>query len=389
MKIGIDTLFEGPNFPTGVMGYMRNLLRCLAQIDRKNEYFLFVSPTNQHMYRVEQENFHHVVCWASNERRNLRIATQQLQSPVLVRKYGIDVFNSPGNTAPLFLPCPSVLTIKTMHHYHLPETLGWQRALFRRTMIYASAKRAAWIIANSQSNRDDIVQFLGISPERVALVHEAVDRQCFRADLPDEEVAIRLEKRGVHRPYLLNVSSIWPYKNQLSLVRAYEKLVRQERIPHELVLVGASDQPRYAAQVRAEVEKLGLEDRVRLLGYVPHAELAYIYRGADVFVYPSAFETFGLTLPEAMACGAPIVCSNRGSLAEIAADAALIIDPERDEEIAAAVWKVLSDGKLRRGLVERGFRRLSDFSWEKTAAKTLAVFLRAGAVRRNGFHSAN
>ncbi len=137
MKIGIDTLFEGPNFPTGAMGYMTNILR-----------------------------------WASNERRNLRIATQQLQSPALVRKYGIDVFNSPGNTAPLLLPCPSVLTIKTMHHYHLPETLGWQRALFRRTMVYASAKRAAFIIANSQSNRDDIVRFLGISPDRVALVHE-------------------------------------------------------------------------------------------------------------------------------------------------------------------------------------------------------------------------
>ena len=389
MKIGIDTLFEGPNFPTGVMGYMRNLLRCLARIDRENEYFLFVSPTNRHMYHVEQGNFHQVVCWASNERRNLRIATQQVQSPALARKYGIEVFNSPGNTAPLFLPCPSVLTIKTMHHYHLPETLGWQRALFRRTMIYASAKRATFIIANSRSNRDDIVRFLGIAPERVALVHEAVDRECFRADLSDEQVAATLEKKGVRRPYLLNVSSIWPYKNQLTLVRAYGRLVREHGIPHELVLAGASDQPAYAAQVHDAVKEIGLEGRVRFLGYQPHAELAYIYRGADVFVYPSSFETFGLTLPEAMACGVPIVCSDRGSLPEIAGDAALIVHPERDQEIAAAVWRILSNPKLHTDLVAKGFRRVSDFSWEKTAAETLAVFLRAGTARRNGFHKTN
>ena len=368
---------------------MTNILRCLARIDRENEYFLFVSPANQHMYRVEQENFHQVICWASNERRNLRIATQQLQSPALVRKYGIEVFNSPGNTAPLLLPCPSVLTIKTMHHYHLPETLGWQRALFRRTMVYASAKRATFIIANSQSNRDDIVHFLGISPDKVALVHEAVDRECFRADLPEQDVEARLEKRGVRRPYLLNVSSIWPYKNQLKLVRAYARLVEEQRIPHELVLAGASDQPAYAAQVRAAVSELGLKDRVRFLDYVPHAELAYFYRGADAFVYPSSFETFGLTLLEAMACGVPIVCANRGSLPEIAADAALIINPESDEEIAAAMWRILSEEGLRNSLVERGFRRVSDFSWEKTAAETLSVFLRAGAAHKNGFRGVN
>ncbi len=172
-------------------------------------------------------------------------------------------------------------------------------------------------------------------------------------------------------------------------MRAYARLVEEQRISHELVLAGASDQPAYAAQVRAAVSELGLKDRVRFLDYVPHAELAYFYRGADAFVYPSSFETFGLTLLEAMACGVPIVCANRGSLPEIAADAALIINPESDEEIAAAMWRILSEEGLRNSLVERGFRRVSDFSWEKTAAETLSVFLRAGAAHKNGFRGVN
>jgi glycosyltransferase involved in cell wall biosynthesis len=384
MKIGIDTLFESPAFPTGATGYMTNILRCLAQIDKENEYFLFVSHANRHLYRVEQENFHYVTCWASNERRSFRIATQQLQSPGLVRKYGIDVFNSPGNTAPLLLPCASVLTIKTMHHYQFAKALGWRRAAFRRAMVRASARQATSVIANSESNRDEIVGLLTVPPEKVTIVYEAVDHECFRADLPDEIVQEQLRARGIRRPYLLNVSSFWPYKNQLELIGAYAQLVREQRIPHELVFVGGSDQPAYSSQIRAKVVELGLEDRIRFLGYLKHSELAYVYRGADVFVYPSLFETFGLTLLEAMACGVPVVCSNRGSLPEIAGGAALEVNPELTEEIAQSIWRVLSDENLRKSLVYKGLARANDFSWEKTAANTLGVFLRAGMARKNG-----
>src|ERR1700688_2954908 len=159
MRIGIDTLYESPAFPTGATGYMINLLRCLAAQDHENEYFIFVSQANRHLYPAMPENFHLVLCWASNENLAKRIAAQQFQIPPLVRKYKIDVFNSPGNTAPLALPCRSVLTIKTMHHYRLSDSLGWSRTLFRRGLVYGSAKRAERIIANSHSNRADIINY--------------------------------------------------------------------------------------------------------------------------------------------------------------------------------------------------------------------------------------
>jgi glycosyltransferase involved in cell wall biosynthesis len=379
MKIGIDTLFESPAFPTGATGYMTNILRCLAKMDTENEYFLFVSEANRHLYQIEQKNVHHVTCWSSNERRGMRIATQQLQSPALIRKYGIEVFNSPGNTAPLLMPCPSVLTIKTMHHYHFSNGIGWQRTMFRRAFVYASAKRATMIIANSQSNRDDIINLLKVDPHMVTIVYEAVNRACFRQDLPDETVQAVLRAKGLCRPYLLNVSSFWPYKNHITLVRAFADLVRQERIPHDLVFVGGSDQPDYGRQVREAVAECGLNERVRFVGYLPHSQVACLYRGADVFVYPSLSETFGLTLLEAMSCGTPVVCSDRGSLPEIAGDAALIINPERTDEISAGILSVLRDGNARADLVRKGSRRACEFSWDAAAANTLAVFLRAGA----------
>lgn len=376
MKIGIDTLFENPAFPTGATGYMINLLRCLAELDRENEYFIFVSDANKHLYEVRQANFQYVNCWASNERRGARIATQQLQTPRLVKKYGISVFNSPGNTAPLLLPCKSVLTIKTMHHYQFASALGWQRTLFRRAMVSLSAKRADLIVANSISNRDDIVRFLNVPAERVVIIHEAVDKQRFRCDLDRNEVKAILRNKGVDSPYILNVSSFWPYKNQVRLVHAYASLVQKHRIPHQLLLVGAGDQPEYLAEVHRAVNSLGLGARVRFVGYLPHSEIVPLYYGADVFVYPSLFETFGLTLLEAMACGTPVISSDRGSLPEILADAGLLVDPEEPTEIADAIMRVLSDETLRSGLVQKGARRLDDFSWEKTAAQTRLAYLR-------------
>ncbi len=378
MKIGIDTLFESPAFPTGATGYMANILRCLAEIDHDNEYFLFVSRRNRHLYPLNQENFHYVTCWASNERRNLRIVTQQMQCPALVRKYGIDVFNSPGNTAPLLLPCASVLTIKTMHHYHFGRDIGWQRALYRRAMVYASAQRADAIIANSQNNRDDIVSFLSLPPERVVIIPEAVDKELFQRPISESDLEEKMKSYGVSRPFILNVSSMWRYKNQLRLVEAFARLLKQQRIPHQLVLIGGSDQPEYSAELDAAIRQTGLQNSIRLLGYLPHAEIIYFYRAAEVFVYPSLFETFGLTLLEAMASGTPIVASDRGSLPEILGEAGIMVDAEKVEDLAGAIAQVLGNRELRDQLVEKGYRRVQEFSWEKTAVLTRDVFLRAG-----------
>jgi glycosyltransferase involved in cell wall biosynthesis len=377
MQIGIDTLYESPAFPTGATGYMINLVRCLAQLDRENEYFLFVSEANRHLYAIEQENFHAVVCWASNEQRGRRIATQQFQVPGLVRKYGIEVFNSPGNTAPLLLGCHSVLTIKTMHHYRFADSLGWARTAFRRSMVYCSAKLADRIIANSTSNQIDIINYLGVPPEKVAVVPEAVDKSLFQKQISEEELEAKLKGYGVRRPFVLNVSSMWRYKNQTLLIRAFARLKKELRLPHQLVLVGASDQPDYLAEVHFTIQQSGIAEDVILLGYLPHSELVYFYRGTELFVYPSLFETFGLTLVEAMASGAPIVCSDRGSLPEVLGGAGKTVNPDDCEELADAMRQVLEDSELRGGLIQKGYARVQDFSWEKTSQQTRKLFLEA------------
>lgn len=385
MRIGIDATSENPGLPSGATGYLINLLHCLARLDHENEYFIFTSDASRHLFEFPQENFHFVSCWASNERRSLRMAAQHLQIPKLARKFDLDVFNETANVAPVTLHCPLVLTIKTMHHVHFANEIGWARALFRKSMVNTSAQKADCIIANSISNHDDIVRYLRVPPEKVVIIHEAVNKEQFRTNIPQDEIESKLREKHVTKPFILNVSAIWSYKNQLNIVRAYAQLVREQAIPHSLVFIGGSDtQPEYAAKVRGLVAEFGLEDRVHFVGYLPHSEIIYFYRSADVFVYPSLFETFGLTLLEAMACGTPIVCSDRGSLPEIVADAGLIVNPENVSEIAGAIQRILHDSSLRDTLVRNGLKRLADFSWEKTAERTREVYLRVGNSRRNG-----
>jgi glycosyltransferase involved in cell wall biosynthesis len=382
MRIGIDTLFESPRFPTGATGYMINLLRCLAQMDTENEYFIFVSDANRHLYNdIHQPNFHFVTCWASNEDLKKRILAQQFQVPRMVKRYRIDVFNSPGNTAPLSLPCRSILTIKTLHHYRFPDSLGFARAAYRRAMIYLSAHRADYIIANSISNRDDIVRFLRVRAEKVGIIHEAVDTALFQEPIAPGVMAAKLEALKIRPPFILNVSSMWRYKNQTRLIRAFAALKRERAIPHQLVLVGGSDQPDYYAEVLRTIEECGVADDVRLAGYRTHAEIRYLYRAAEVFVYPSSYETFGLTLVEAMASGVPIISSDRGSLPEIIGNAGIVIDPDRIEELTAAMASLLESSSLRESLVARGLRRVNDFSWQITARKTRDVYLEIGSAR--------
>jgi glycosyltransferase involved in cell wall biosynthesis len=226
------------------------------------------------------------------------------------------------------------------------------------------------------------MQFLNIPAEKIVVIHEAVDKENFRRATNPQAVEAKLRSWNVRKPFLLSVSSLWRYKNQTGIARAFARLIQKYNVPHQLVFVGGSDQPDYEAEVRALVQELGVQERTRFLGYLPHSELAYCYQAADVFVYPSFFETFGLTLLEAMACGTPIVCSDRGSLPEIAGAAALTVNPEKPEEIAEAIARLLFDSTVRDSLVANGYRRLQEFSWQKTAEQTLTVLLRAGRESR-------
>jgi len=376
MRIGIDTLFETPGKGTGGITYLGNFIRALASIDNTNEYFIFTSPLMMEIFRgFKKEKFHFVMCPYSNEKRIRRVLTQHTLLPILARKYKLDILNSPGNVAPIYVPCASVLTIKTMHHYRTPFQIDKGSLVYRRIMVKYSAKRADMIIANSKSNLRDICHFLGVKEDKVAIVPEAVNNMNFRP-LNEREISEAIGKWKIRRPYILFVSALWPYKNALGLIKAFHILVHKYRVPHTLVIVGSGWES-YKNKIIQEAKKGKVLDRIAFLGHIPNTQLNPIYSGSDVFVYPSLYETFGLTVLEAMASGTPVVASNRASLPEIVGDAGVLADPTNPDVLAEAIFKVISDENLRSQLIQKGLERAKKFTWERTARETLKVYKKA------------
>lgn len=374
MRIGFNTLSEIPHNPGGAQGYFINLLREIGQIDNRNDYYIFVSKSNRQLYDFGYPNFHLTLCGPSNEKQKQRVIAEHTLLPYLLMKHKVEVFNAPANVAPLWFRGRLVLTIKTLHHITNPEAMPRSTRIYRKLLVAHSARRADVIVANSKNNADDIVKYLGVPRDKIRIVYEAYDPSIFHVRKP-EQVKATLESYKLTEPYILFVSNFFPYKNTEGLLRAYILLCQEPFFRRfRLVYVGGQDFFHLEKRLREEARAAGIEDRLLFTGYVPHTKLVDFYNGATVFVYPSHYETFGLTLPEAMACGVPVVASNVSSIPEIAGGAALLVDPKSPEEIANAIRQVILNPHLAQTLREKGFRRAKDFSYRETAKQMVDIY---------------
>jgi len=383
VRIGLDILSEVAGRSSGTETYLQGFLHALKRVNcDKHEFFLFVNSGNEFLYRVEDPCFRQVHFPCSNNRRPLRVLSQLLLTPYYARKLKLDVVNFLGTTGAFFVGCATVQHAKTLHHLQLPETIDPRVVAFRRLMMGPSARRADVVIANSESQRADIVRLLKVPHDRVVLVSEAVDHTVFFPKEAGDLYESTLEKYGVTEPYLLFVSSLWPYKNAHALIQAYALLRTRRQLPHKLVVVGGFPVGDYQSLLHRSVAHHGLEDDVRFVGHVSdRREVRDFYVGAALFAYPSLMETFGLTLLESMACGTPVVAANRGSIPEVAGGAAVLVDPDDHAEIADAIWRVMNDRPLRESLIAKGLRHAHEFTWERTARETLEAYRLAHHLR--------
>jgi glycosyltransferase involved in cell wall biosynthesis len=374
MRVAIDTLYENPLSPTNATSFLRSLLARLACEAPWDEYYVLTSAAGRENWRhVKRHNVRIVECPVSNERRLRRIWTQQRHLPSYLKSHNIDLFHTVGSVLPLLSSCRSVLSICTLHHLFFFWSLGVARSLYRHCLYNLSALKCNYVIANSESNRRDIIRYLPITPKRVVVVPEALDPIFLENYAGWDATAEVLRKYHVARPYILFVSSLWRYKNLDTLIAAFSALVSRHDVPHELVVAGAGT-PKYIGELLRLAKTLGVSNRLRLLGYVPHSELSHIYKAADVFVYPSLYETFGHPPLQAMACGTPVVAANCSSIPEVVGDAALLVNPRSPEDIANSIRAVISNRSLADDLRLRGKERIKLFSWDRTAKDTSEVY---------------
>ncbi|HEY4707269.1 MAG TPA: glycosyltransferase family 1 protein [Thermodesulfobacteriota bacterium] len=366
MRIGINALFLLPGKVGGSEVYLRNLVRSMARVAPENEYLLYVNRESAGL--LGAEGIREVQCNVAAESRPMRILYEQTMLPILARRHGLDALLSAGMTAPFFCPVTSVLTVYDLQHVNEPQNFNRWYLLFLKTIISLSARSAKSVLTLSEKSRRDIVRVYGLSPERVAVTYLAADRSVFYRR-SEAEIASLKEKYGLPEEFILYIASSLPHKNYERLLCAFAE-VRRKMPDIKLVLIGARDYGHEA--IRARIASLGLSDGVLFLGWLPFEEIPVIYSAASLFVFPSLHEGFGIPVLEAFASGTPVVCSRIEPLDEVAGDAALFVDPLSADAIAEGILRVLGDSQLKDALRAKGLKRAGEFSWERTASRTLS-----------------
>ena len=374
MHIALNALFVHRELFGGGI-YIQNLVRELSQIDADNRYTLYVSETGASHFQGLGPNFHLVY---RNHRRPVRVLWEQSGLPMELRRLGVDVYHGPGYVVPLCKVCPQITTVHDLTAYLFPETHDFFSSWYYRLLMPWSVKAADRIIAVSQSAKTDLMRLLDVASEKICVIHHGKDERF--TPHRDESRSARLRtKYGLTKKVILFVGGIDLRKNPTSLVRAFAMLKSLHQ-SHELVLTGGFGE--HYQWIRARLREWKVENHVVFPGYIPGEELADFYRLAEVFVYPSLYEGFGLPVLEAMACGVPVITSNVSAMPEVAGDAAILVEPNNIEDLAAAIERVLGDNALRDNLIEKGLRRSKLFSWKRAACDTLDLYRKVAAHAR-------
>lgn len=299
-----------------------------------------------------------------------RILWEQLAHPPQLGEF--DLYHALAFVSPLIMRKPSVVTVYDLSFIHYPQVLSVSRRLYLRLFTALSCRRAGRVIAISHSTARDLTESLNIPAGKIDVAAPGYDAVTYKP-LPPEQVAAFRAKQGLPDRFWLFLGTLEPRKNLLLLLQAYAALPKSERLP--LVLAGGKGWD-YQAIFRA-VEDYNLIGEVQFPGYLPVEDLRLWYNSAEVFLYPSLFEGFGLPVLEAMACGTPVLVSDVSSLPEVAGSAGLCLPPHDAPAWTEALRRAYQDSDWREQAARRGLEEARRYSWQQTAARTVASYRRA------------
>jgi glycosyltransferase involved in cell wall biosynthesis len=358
MRIGVNAAVISGQM-TGVGYYALSLVRALARVGQEIEWVLMgadsstgLLPAGANIQLIGAGQF-----WG----RAGRAAWQQWALPNLAARSEVDLLYCPDYTRPIQCAVPVVNTIHDLSFYSSsPPFMPLPSRLWKGALAGMAIRRSAQLIAVSEFTRAEILRRFPIDPRRVETIHEGA-----------EELPPQAQERA-NRPFLLCVGTLEARKNLATLVRAFTALRANGRTAHRLVLVG---KPGYrATEIRSAIAASAFRDDIEVRGYETRLEVLRLYRSADLVVFPSLYEGFGIPLLEAMACGTPVVCSRAASLPEVAADAAEYFDPANTEDLALAIERVLLSPERQEWLRRKGRDRLKQFSWDECARRHCRLF---------------
>jgi glycosyltransferase involved in cell wall biosynthesis len=351
----------------GIGSYLQGLLGHLAECDMPADTVVFVRSESRSLLPKLPPGWRIVEVDAPGY-----TVKEQIGLPLAALRAGVRVLHVPHYVLPMAYPGKLVVTVHDIIHVLFPEFLPSNFAFtYARFFIRAAVRRARWVITVSETTARDLRRLFRAPVDRLRVVPHGVDEMFLAPadETLDEHV---LAKLGIPRPYLLHVGNHKPHKNAEGLLKAYQALVHDGRgeSPPLVMVGGFAPDGEFARRAAA----MGLAGRVRCLGHVSRSELAALFHGATVFVYPTLYEGFGLPVLEAMACGVPVVAGDIAAVREVAGEAVVRVNPRDVVELAAATRRLLEHPETRQQLADKGRRRAHGFSWRRAAESTLEVY---------------
>lgn len=368
MKIGLDARLAFYD-KTGIGRYTRSLLTSLNTVDKnQNQYFLFCDqqpPVNT----WQNPPFHIVPIY-----RKQRILWTNFSLPSHLKAKQIEVYHGVCNfELPLRKVCPYVVTIHDLIPLFFPNLVPKKHLILFKMLIRWVIQVADKIITDSSSSKKDILAHFPVPEEKVQVIYLAHDPK-YQPIQDLSKVQSVLEKYGLNHKYILFTGVLEPKKNLTRLIEAFYLLKTQTTDWKELKLILVGGKGWKCENLSDLIKTRGLEKDVIFTGYVLDEDLPYFYNGAELFVFPSIYEGFGLPVLEAMACGVPVITSRSSSLPEIIGEAGKLVNPYDPLDIARNLEEVLANRTLKQSMIEKGLERSRLFSWQRTAAETLTVY---------------
>src|SRR5215470_1432901 len=358
----------------GVGTYIRNVVRALSRLDHEHKYYLIGAPEKAKEIGPLPANFHSV-SFVGEEIS----ARGYLEFRTILRRLGCDLVHFPHLFwLPRALPCPYVTTVHDLLE-HMARAR--EKSSLRRFLHFHLTRRvlrgASRIFAVSQFTKSELEKLFGIPSSHIDVVYNAIDERFLHGHATQADREVIAQRYQVNYPFILYAGRISPHKNLVRIIEAFSalrgELDKEERLL-DLKLIIIGDDLSGHPDLRRTVVRSGVQNEVRFLGFVPIEVLRIFYDVANVFLFPSLYEGFGLPPLEAMAHGTPVVTSNTSSLPEVTGKGAVLVNPENVFEIRRALYRVLTDSALRERLKKQGFEQSQRFSWNKSAQRILAVY---------------
>ena len=391
--IGIDARMYG-YAQTGIGNYIRHLLQCIFEMDKKNKYVIFLMSKEFDNFKLPNERI-----------KKIKVSAkwygwkEQLLFPFQLYKENLDLMHFTHFNSPILYFKKSIVTIHDITPFFFPGHK--MKSIIRRAgfkaVFFSSVKKASKVIAVSENTENDIVNYFKIKKNKINVIYEGVDEQ-FRVMFPTEVHSLEckdfnlnkmnsyrlkpelqtlkqsglMKKYNITKPFIF-YTGVWRnHKNLVGLVKAFGILRNKYKLDYQLVLGGKEDP--YYPEVRETWKKFELENKIIRTGFIDQKDIPLFYNVAEVFVIPSFYEGFGLIGLEAMACGTPVISSNTTSLPEILGNAAIYFNPNSSKEMAKKIKLVLTDKKLYNELIEKGFKQVEKYSWEKMGKETMEIY---------------